>query len=168
VIFFGYPVFSRVSQARAISSHQGSAPPRAQPRQAAQFCQKKETGTCPCPATLERRTIKSYTLLASCHHTLARIGSADPANRRDARLQRSFLFSPSIPSRSGSDAKIRPPRNQRSLLIGMIAKDLVPLRPGREEPRAKKRRPKNYHLLTKPRRIMKVRGHRNRPKSRVS
>lgn len=63
------------------------------------------------------------------------------------------------------------PRKQRALLDAMfelIAKDLVPLRPGREEPRAKKRRPKNYHLLTKPRREMRIRGHRNRPKSVLS
>ncbi len=59
------------------------------------------------------------------------------------------------------------PAKQQALLDAMfelIAKDLVPLRPGREEPRAKKRRPKNYHLLTKPRRKMIIRGHRNRPK----
>lgn len=63
------------------------------------------------------------------------------------------------------------PSKQKALLSAMleiIAKDLVPLRPGREEPRARKRRPKNYHLLTKPRRLMEIRGHRNRPKSRLS
>ena len=32
----------------------------------------------------------------------------------------------------------------------------------------KKRRPKNYHLLTKPRHEMKISGHRNRPKSPLS
>ena len=60
------------------------------------------------------------------------------------------------------------PRKQKALLDSMfeiIAKDLVPHRPGREEPRAKKRRPKNYQLLTRPRRMMKYSGHRNRPKS---
>ena len=36
-------------------------------------------------------------------------------------------------------------------MFALIAKDLVPLRPGRSEPRAKKRRAKNYQLLTKPR-----------------
>lgn len=59
------------------------------------------------------------------------------------------------------------PRKQQALLGAMfevISNDLVPHRPGREEPRAKKRRPKNYHLLTKPRRDMKIPGHRNRPK----
>ncbi len=63
------------------------------------------------------------------------------------------------------------PRKQQVLLSAMleiIAKDRVPLRPDREEPRAKKRRPKNYQLLTRPRRMMKFSGHRNRPKSWLS
>jgi hypothetical protein len=58
------------------------------------------------------------------------------------------------------------PRRQAALLgqlLQTIAKDLLPVRPGRSEPRAKKRRSKNYHLLTNPRRKMIVPGHRNRP-----
>jgi hypothetical protein len=58
------------------------------------------------------------------------------------------------------------PRRQAALLeqlLQTIATDLLPLRPGRAEPRAKKRRGKNYHLLTNPRRKMIVPGHRNRP-----
>jgi hypothetical protein len=58
------------------------------------------------------------------------------------------------------------PRRQAELLAKLlltIAKDLLPLRPNRSEPRAKKRRPKNYHLLTKPRRTMHLPKHRNRP-----
>lgn len=46
------------------------------------------------------------------------------------------------------------PRKQDALIEEMftlIALDLVPLRPDRSEPRAKKRRAKNYQLLTKPR-----------------
>lgn len=38
-----------------------------------------------------------------------------------------------------------------SAMLRCIAKDLVPLRPDRTEPRALKRRPKNYQRLTKPR-----------------
>jgi hypothetical protein len=63
------------------------------------------------------------------------------------------------------------PRKQQSLLASMfelIANDIVPHRPEREEPRAKKRRPKNYHLLTKPRHKMRNLGHRNRPKKSLS
>jgi len=62
-------------------------------------------------------------------------------------------------------------RKQSRLLEQMlraIASDLLPERPGRIEPRAKKRRPKNYHLLTQPRHQMRVPAHRNRPKSRLN
>jgi hypothetical protein len=40
-------------------------------------------------------------------------------------------------------------------LLEVLALDLVPLRPGRWEPRAVKRRPKNYSRLTKARRLYK-------------
>ena len=60
------------------------------------------------------------------------------------------------------------PRKQAALyraMLEMIARDQLPERPGRSEPRAKKRRPKNYHLLTKPRHQMRVPAHRNRPRT---
>ena len=46
--------------------------------------------------------------------------------------------------------------------LAILAEDLVPLRPNRSEPRARKRRPKNYHLLTKPRHQVGNLLHRNR------
>src|SRR5271166_5414691 len=63
----------------------------------------------------------------------------------------------------------RKPRKQAQLfdaLLRVIASDLVPLRPERSEPRARKRRPKNYQLLTKPRKKMHTAPHRNRPKNK--
>ena len=59
----------------------------------------------------------------------------------------------------------RPRRQEEMLeeLLRTIASDLLPARPGRSEPRARKRRAKNYHLLTSPRRQMHVPAHRNRP-----
>jgi hypothetical protein len=57
------------------------------------------------------------------------------------------------------------PRKQAELINRMleaIAGDLVPRRPGRKEPRATKRRPKTYQMLTQPRRLMKVIAHRER------
>lgn len=51
------------------------------------------------------------------------------------------------------------PRKQKDMLealLKIIAEDTLPHRPGRTEPRAKKRRPKNYQLMTKPRREMVV------------
>lgn len=52
-------------------------------------------------------------------------------------------------------------------LIHVIATDRVPLRPGRTEPRAVKRRPKSYKLLNKPRHLIHVPAHHNRPKPRA-
>lgn len=63
------------------------------------------------------------------------------------------------------------PRKQDALIeemLAIIAADCVPERPGRSEPRAKKRRAKNYHLLTKPRPQMQVPPHRNRPRPLIS
>lgn len=57
------------------------------------------------------------------------------------------------------------PRKQAALLAELlivIARDQVPYRPFRSEPRAKKRRPKNYALLNKPRKQMRLNQHRNR------
>jgi Transposase DDE domain len=58
------------------------------------------------------------------------------------------------------------PRKQSLLISDMlrlIALDTIPHRPGRSEPRAKKRRPKNFQLLTRPRHQMGNLPHRNRP-----
>jgi hypothetical protein len=62
------------------------------------------------------------------------------------------------------------PRKQDEFIdqmLALIAADSVPARPGRSEPRAKKRRAKNYHLLTKPRSKMHVPPHRNRPRKLI-
>jgi hypothetical protein len=50
---------------------------------------------------------------------------------------------------------------QRVVLL-IIAKDIVPDRPNRQEPRARKRRPKNYQLLKKPRNQFREILHRNK------
>ena len=47
-------------------------------------------------------------------------------------------------------------------LLECIARDPVSLRPNRSEPRARKRRPKNYQLLNKPRHLFKEIHHRNK------
>jgi hypothetical protein len=61
------------------------------------------------------------------------------------------------------------PRQQQKLIaqmLALIAGDPVPERPGRSEPRAKKRRGKNYQLLTKPRGQIGNLPRRNRPKAK--
>lgn len=47
-------------------------------------------------------------------------------------------------------------KRAREELLRIIAADPVPLRPNRSEPRARKRRPKAYQMLTKPRQKMVV------------
>lgn len=47
-------------------------------------------------------------------------------------------------------------RHARRTLLARLANDLVPLRPDRSEPRARKRRPKDYQLLNRPRQLMRV------------
>jgi hypothetical protein len=49
-------------------------------------------------------------------------------------------------------------------LLAVLANDPLPNRPDRLEPRAKKRRPKNYQCLTKPRRLFKECAHRGKYK----
>ena len=73
----------------------------------------------------------------------------------------------------GADDK---PRTISALIDEMllvIASDIIPLRPFRTEPRVRKRRPKNYRLMTKPRREIGPLPHRktgveNPPKPRLS
>jgi hypothetical protein len=63
----------------------------------------------------------------------------------------------------------RTARQQEKLIdqmLALIARDPVRERPNRSEPRAKKRRAKNYALLTKPRRETGNLPHRNRQKSK--
>ena len=60
-------------------------------------------------------------------------------------------------------------RKARSLyrrLLEILAADRVPLRPGRCEPRAVKRRPKNYQRLSQPRHRYKVTPHRGKPRAK--
>ncbi|MEA1927409.1 MAG: IS4 family transposase, partial [Candidatus Auribacterota bacterium] len=48
-------------------------------------------------------------------------------------------------------------------MLHCLARDLIPFRPNRSEPRTVKRRPKNYQYMTKPRHQMGNLPHRNNP-----
>ena len=61
---------------------------------------------------------------------------------------------------SGLESKPKSIAAMIDKMLQSIAKDLTPLRPGRSEPRVKKRRPKNYRLMTKPRKEMGNLPHR--------
>lgn len=63
---------------------------------------------------------------------------------------------------SGADGKPKTISAMVDAMLQTIARDLNPHRPGRSEPRVKKRRPKNYRLMTKPRREMGPLPHRKR------
>jgi len=74
---------------------------------------------------------------------------------------------------SGAEDKPRTISAMIDEMLLAIARDPNPHRPGRSEPRVRKRRPKNYRLLTKPRHEMGPLPHRktgveNHPKSRLS
>lgn len=59
------------------------------------------------------------------------------------------------------------PRNMarhRKEIIAACATKILDIRPSRHEPRAVKRRPKNYPLLTKPRHIFREAPHRGKPR----
>ena len=47
-------------------------------------------------------------------------------------------------------------------MLHHIARDTLPWRPNRTEPRARKRRPKQYQLLNRPRHEMRPIPHKNR------
>jgi hypothetical protein len=62
-------------------------------------------------------------------------------------------------------SSLRSTRQRRAALqrfFSCIADDVLPWRPDRVEPRARKRRPKNYQLLNKPRRQFREIHHRDR------
>ena len=62
-----------------------------------------------------------------------------------------------------AQARSRKKKNQLfARLLELIAKDKVPERPGRREPRAVKRRPKPYQKLNRPRHLMKEMQHRSK------
>jgi hypothetical protein len=99
-------------------------------------------------------------------HNLVRCVIAQAVERHDVELER-VSFKGSLDAiRQFSNAIERAPNGKlrRQLwddLLRTLARDLVPLRPDRREPRAIKRRPKPYPLLNKPRRQFVEISHRN-------
>ena len=100
-------------------------------------------------------------------HNLIRCLMAEAVARHQADLERVSFKGTVDAARQYSaailQARTRKMRDQLwdDLLLN-LARDLVPYRPNRSEPRAVKRRPKPFPLLTKPRRQFKEIPHRNR------
>jgi hypothetical protein len=120
---------------------------------------------CKSPAMIEREV-----LLHQIAYNLVRCVMQEAAQKHSAKLER-LSFKGTLDTMRAWAPAIHAARHQPnaseerySAMLAIIAEDLLPYRPHRSEPRAKKRRPKNYHLLTKPRRQMHVPSHRNRPK----
>lgn len=61
-----------------------------------------------------------------------------------------------LPFWDQANGRSRPDRDTRDALYEIVAHDLLLVRPNRSEPRALKRRPKNFRLMTKPRDQMVV------------
>jgi hypothetical protein len=99
-------------------------------------------------------------------HNLVRCVMAEAARHHDAVLERlSFKGTlDALRQFSAFEAQARSQRLKRKLwldLLRIVANDPVPLRPGRSEPRAVKRRPKPFPLLNRPRRHFVELPHRN-------
>lgn len=117
---------------------------------------------CKTPAMAEKELL-AY-LVA---HNLVRCLMAEAVATHRVDLER-VSFKGSLDAlRQFSDAMSRAPNRSRrrqlweNLLLA-LARDLVPLRPNRREPRAVKRRPKPYPLLNQPRRKFVEISHRSR------
>jgi hypothetical protein len=100
-------------------------------------------------------------------HNLIRCVMAEAARSYEAELERlSFKGTvDAVRQFSAALAQARTRKMQRTLwqhLLATLARDPVPLRPQRNEPRAVKRRPKPYPLLNQPRRLFLELPHRNK------
>lgn len=100
-------------------------------------------------------------------HNLVRCLMAEAAGTYQVALERlSFKGSvDALRQYSAALAQARSRAARRRLweeLVRTLARDLIRDRPGREEPRAVKRRPKPFPLLNKPRSRYKMAPHRNR------
>jgi len=117
--------------------------------------------SCKNPENLERE-IRLHFLV----HNLVRRLMLEAARRHSVPLERvSFAGSLAAARRYGEALLQAPSRRQRQALINelfaTLASDLLPDRPGRREPRAVKRRPKPYPLLTRHRHKFKEIEHRD-------
>ena len=96
----------------------------------------------------------------SIRHNLVRAVMLEAAASRDAPLRRISFKGALTEMRQWApllhDATGRRRDNLYEDLLGVIASDLLPIRPNCVEHRTVKRRPKNYQFMTKPRRCMRV------------
>lgn len=107
-------------------------------------------------------------------YNLIRALMLEAASRYDAPLER-ISFKGTVagvrqwaPVMAGARVSPRRRRQFLNALLECLARDRLPDRPNRTEPRAVKRRPKNYQRLTQPRHTFKECPHRNHYKKPLS
>ena len=118
------------------------------------------------PAMVERALAVYY-----CAHNLVRVLMLEAAIRAEVPLGRlSFKGSSGalLKAINGPKGPVRKTPCRWEILLEMAADDLLPVRPNRREPRAIKRRPKNYQRLTAPRSLFQEVPHRHRTKKRLN
>ena len=118
--------------------------------------------SCLTPENIERE-LRLHLLV----YNLVRRLMLEAARRHGVSLSRVSFAGALAAARRTAEAllQVRHQRQRRQLmeqLFRVLAADLVAERPGRREPRALKRRPKPYPLLTCHRRFYREISHRNR------
>lgn len=125
--------------------------------------------SCKSPAMVE---LELWTYVIA--YNLVRAVMADAALTHEAKVGEISFMGTVSTLRQWAPMMARPglPLEQRiamyDLMLYYIIKDRLRPRPGRMEPRAKKRRPKNYQLLNKPRGEFREIRHRNKYKKVLS
>lgn len=112
---------------------------------------------------LSPHTIERELWMHAIAYNLVRALLLEAALTHDVPIERlSFKGALDAVHAWSSSALVRRARRQaRAALLARLAADLVPIRPGRQEPRALKRRHKNYQFLTRPRRRFRVSASRS-------
>lgn len=112
---------------------------------------------------LSPHTIERELWMHAIAYNLVRALLLEAAATHDVPIERlSFKGALDAVHAWSSSPLVRHARRQaRAELLARIAADLVPIRPGRHEPRALKRRHKNYQFLTKPRHRFRVSASRS-------
>ena len=102
-----------------------------------------------------------------CAHNRVRALMLEAAVRAEVPLRRLSLKGSCgalLKALNGPQSPERKTPGGWEILLEMAAGDLLPARPNRREPRAAKRRPKNYQRLTAPRSSFQEVQHRHRAK----
>jgi hypothetical protein len=117
-----------------------------------------------------RKEIAMHLIVYNCIRCLM----IEAEKRRNIGVRR-ISFKGSVQSLRQWESHLNQPRVNRleqdrliQLMYESIAGNVVPLRPGRSEPRAVKRRPKPYQLLTTPRHEMVEIKHRSRYRAKAA